>query len=119
MITNNRFRNLFYNMFLLSCAVMIGLCGFFITAHAESSRDRIQQAECYKSVRVQSADSLQSISSCYYTTDYPSMSYYMERVMELNHMTSEELCAGTYLVVPYVEPEAVSASPGNAIDSTI
>lgn len=60
-----------------------------------------ERMECYKSIQVESGESLWEISSRYYSSEYKSMKRYIARIKCLNHMLDEEIPAGGYLIIPY------------------
>lgn len=60
-----------------------------------------QRVECYTSIQVLSGESLWEISTRYYSSEYKSLNRYMKRIMHLNHMTTEAVIAGSYLIIPY------------------
>lgn len=81
---------------------------FFLTAFLIS--DRIEASsvthseETYKyytSIQVKQGESLWSIAGNYMTSDYSDRDAYMEEVRSLNHLSSDDIHAGEYLLIPY------------------
>ncbi|MDE5891572.1 MAG: LysM peptidoglycan-binding domain-containing protein, partial [Acetatifactor sp.] len=53
-------------------------------------------------------DTLWSLADRYADQEhYTSRDQYIAEVMTMNHMSSEELSAGNYLILPYYSPEFV------------
>lgn len=79
------------------------LCITCIIRHASSDNVSRPEAreECYISIQVHSGDSLWEISRRYYTSDYKSMDYYINKIKALNHMSGESITAGASLIIPY------------------
>lgn len=59
------------------------------------------RTECFTSIQVQHGESLQTISARYYSREYKSREAHMQRIKNMNHMTSDTVHEGAYLIVPY------------------
>lgn len=73
----------------------------YSAVHARSSERAGQRVECFTSIQVHSGESMWEISKRYYSSEYKSMNRYIRKIMSLNHMTSEDIHAGAYLIIPY------------------
>lgn len=72
-------------------------------ASRPQGEEGISGMEYYTSVRVHSGESLWDISKRYYSSEYKSMNQYIRKIKYLNHMSDENLYAGSYLIIPYYE----------------
>lgn len=67
-----------------------------------SSASVHQPAEkCYRSVEIESGDSLWSIARQYYTSDWKDLESYIEEIKQFNGISNDTIQAGGYLAVPY------------------
>ena len=55
----------------------------------------------YKSILINSGDSLWSIAEQYYDKDNSSISSYIEELKNINNISNENIKSGNYLVVSY------------------
>lgn len=92
---------------------MIGLSIFFIVICSvifSSIRTKAASADIsykyYTSIQVQTGDTLWDIAHTYCTTEYNSISDYIEEVCSINHISSgDEIHSGQYITVPYYSHE--------------
>lgn len=87
--------------------IVILLC-ITITRHTSVHTDssyRSGKSECYISIQVRLGESLWNISKKYYSNEYKNMNLYIKKIMLLNHMVNEDICAGAYLIIPYYASE--------------
>ena len=62
----------------------------------------------YTSVQVQPGDTLWDLADKYADSEhYDSHAQYIAEVMNMNHLTEENICAGYYLILPYYSTEYV------------
>ena len=67
-----------------------------------------QVYEYYTSVYVEEGDTLTSIAREYYNPAYgPSVNDLVKRIKTVNHLGSDKIYAGRYLMVPYYSEEEV------------
>ena len=98
----NKYRNRLLSvrcMALLSIVFVITLIfvfSSFADAHNENEK-------YYTSDYIESGQTLWDISEIYCSVEYADRMEYIEEVMELNHLTSEEIHSGNYLIVPYYD----------------
>lgn len=59
----------------------------------------------YTSIQLHSGDTLWSIAETYMTDEYEDIYEYIDEVMEINHLGSDYLQAGSKLCVPYYSSE--------------
>ena len=58
--------------------------------------------KCYKSITVTSGDSLWSIAGKYMDeNEYTDEREYIEEVRSINHLSSDNIKSGSYLIIPY------------------
>lgn len=87
--------------FLLTLIIFIILV-FFYPAKAEAT-DIHKPVRCVTSVCINDGESLWSIASQYYTEGEGSMNDYIEEIKKTNHLKSDRIHAGSYLVIPYYD----------------
>ena len=68
---------------------------------AEDSVDRSIEVKYYKSIEIESGDTLWDIAKEYKDEHYDSTYDYVDEVMNINHLDSGEIHAGSYLTIPY------------------
>ncbi len=62
----------------------------------------------YTSVQIEPGDTLWSLADKYADCEhYASQEQYITEVMNMNHLTGEDICAGNYLIIPYYSTEFV------------
>lgn len=101
--------------YMLAAAIGIFVILAFLLFTAVTRHTRVQtvrgqtagqKTECYASIQVRPGESLWKISKRYYSQEYKNMNLYIKRIMKLNHMASEDIHVGAYLIIPYYEQEA-------------
>ena len=75
-----------------------------VQANSQQTQSSITQTaperiRYYKSVEVKPGDSLWSIAKIYRTDEFPSIYAYIEEIYKLNELQSENIKAGSYLMV--------------------
>lgn len=102
-------RNINYaGVILLALLVLIaGLIIFRVTASTASAGGNMPEAryKYYTSIQLHSGDTLWSIAETYMTDEYEDIYEYIDEVMEINHLGSDHLQAGSKLCVPYYSSE--------------
>ena len=96
-------------MVLLLATVLIITIGSIvfgcIFSSAKEQEDNVIQYKYYKSITIQSGDSLWSIAEKYCTDDYESTQAYVDELKQLNALNSETIHAGQHLLVAYFDTE--------------
>ena len=103
-------RNFFAGLTLSALAAVILLTVFVvmhITARPASADDApvVPRYKYYTSIQVHAGDSLWSIAGEYMTEEYRDVREYVNEVMQINGLGSENLHAGSYICVPYYSEE--------------
>ncbi len=98
--------------FILAGIALILILIFTLSYHALVSNASTQMEEItykyFTSIQIEAGDTLWSLADRYAdSAHYDSQDQYIAEVMHINHMTSEELHAGNYLIVPYYSAEFV------------
>lgn len=86
------------SFFVFSAACII----HHVTVQAGGENES-RKPECYLSIRVHAGESLWEISKRYYSSEYKNMNWYVRKIKYLNHMTDENVNAGSYLIIPYYD----------------
>ena len=83
--------------------ILVLLTAFLISDRIEAfSVDRAEASyKYYTSIQVKQGESLWSIAGNYMSSDYSDRDAYMEEVKKLNHLNSDDIHAGEYLLIPY------------------
>lgn len=90
-----------YMCFIL---IMIFLFIFYIDSFSAQASDIEQQHyyKYYKSIEIKKGDTLWSIASEYMDLQhYNGISDYINEVKEMNALTSYQITAGNYIIIPY------------------
>lgn len=85
-------------------SAVIGILGCSFLTEAQSGEAEVSY-KYFTSIQIRPGDTLYSIASEYADEHYASVYAYMEEVCLTNHMLSEEISAGDYLVIPYYSTE--------------
>ncbi len=81
----------------------IGIISSMITMTITASKEPLIGEKYVTSVYIEDGDSLWSIAEQYFTEKNISMKEYIEEIKECNHLSSNEIKKGQYLIVPYYE----------------
>ena len=85
-------------LFILAITFLSGL--FYTNAFAKEEREA-EYYKYYTSIEVKSGDTLWSIASRYMNEDYSSVQEYIDELMYMNNMTSDQIIEGHYLTISY------------------
>lgn len=78
-----------------------------LLSHANTEIEDISY-KYFTSIRIEPGDTLWSLADRYADQEhYASRDQYITEVMNMNHLSGEELSAGNYLIVPYYSPEFI------------
>ena len=98
-------RQKFQRLILIFTIFLLCAGGVYVvqaTPGAQRNSEMIR-VKCYKSIEVRPGDSLWSIAKEHKTAEYSSIYAYIEDIYQLNHLTSENLTAGTHLMITCYE----------------
>ena len=94
----------------LCIAAFIIIAGLSIVlgSNLASAHDKSEQPEqkFYKSIEIKEGDTLWGIAKEYRGDDYNSIYDYIDEVMSINGLTSDQIHAGQYLTVAYYDTQA-------------
>ncbi len=78
-----------------------------LISHANTEMENITY-KYFTSIQIKAGDTLWSLADTYAdSVHYASREEYIAEVMNINHMTSEDIYTGNYLIVPYYKAEFV------------
>ncbi len=99
-------------LFILTVVVLFISCAFFgnILTSAHDKSENNTKDDCYTSVAIQYGDTLWSIAETYMPEDYTSVQDYVKHLKKLNNLKSDDLQAGTYLIVTYNRNQKTASS---------
>lgn len=83
---------------ILLTLLILSMCFFTKTVTAKGNRER---TKLVTSVEVKKGDSLWSIASNYMTAEYDDVNEYVEELKKSNGLTSDQIHAGNFIIVPY------------------
>lgn len=109
---NNRIKQVrrYYLIMLLIVAVAIVAIAIIAASFSSQANDEDHMAtyKYYKSIEIQKGDTLWSIANSYSDTNhYASTTEYIKEVRNINSLTSDNIIAGSYIIVPYYSYEFV------------
>ena len=95
-------KRLFLAMF---AAVIVAGCSLFVGAELVDAHDTNEEVMCkyYKSIEITDGDTLWSIAKENMSEEYDSVYAYIEEVMEMNNLESDQIHSGQYLTVAYYD----------------
>lgn len=98
-------------------AVILILCGclfyssILTSAHNSTAAESYSEAPLYfKSIVIQPGDTLWDIAEEYMSSEYSTVTEYIEELIELNQLDSESIKAGDYLLISYEADTTESTS---------
>lgn len=99
-------------MFILTGIAVVLVLGFALSyrailSHANTEIDSISY-KYFTSIQIEPGDTLWNLADRYADQEhYDSREVYIIEVMAMNHMTDEDLSAGSYLILPYYSSEFI------------
>ena len=101
-------RSIGRNLLFWVAAFMIVVSVFLIAgnqlkAHEVQASSAYDQHVYYTSVEIQPGDTLWDIADEYMGTMYENKNEYIREVKRINHMRTDSIKAGSYLIVPYLD----------------
>lgn len=95
---------------ILSLVLILAISILFISFSTEANDMEHQPSyKYYKSIKISKGDTLWSIANDHYDSDhYKDINAYVAEVKKLNSLTSDNIVAGNYVIVPYYASEFVS-----------
>jgi LysM repeat protein len=94
----NRMKVRFIAAVFLFLLLILSVCFFTKTVTAQRSYSR---SKLVASIEVKKGDTLWSIASEYMSDDYVDVNEYIDEIKASNGLTSDEIHAGNYIIVPY------------------
>lgn len=87
---------------LLCCAVLCTILfgGFYTSAHGNRSEEPVN-FKYYKSITVESGDSLWSLAEEYLPDDYDSIDEYVDALMIINNLDHDHIQYGDKIIIAY------------------
>ncbi len=92
----------FFTGFAVMLVISISFGAFLVSAHEESD-DKDSVHKYYKSIEIQSGDSLWSIAEDTMTDEYHSVAEYVQVLKSMNDLDSDQIQSGRSLIVAYNE----------------
>lgn len=99
-------------MFVLGiiCVLFLSFTYQAIVSNADETTEDVSY-KYYTSIMIESGDTLWTLAEEYGDDiHYDSVADYINEVMQINHLNSEQINAGEYLIVPYYSTEFVLAA---------
>lgn len=101
------------NIALLALSiVLIFLLVLFITSMSTqaSDRDHMPSYKYFKSIQITSGDTLWSIAEENMDTHYKHTADYVAEVKRMNSLDTDQIVAGSYLIIPYYSTEFIGSN---------
>ncbi len=100
-------RQLFTIIMTIVLITGLSVFGFGMNAKAQSTEAAADiQYKYYKSVMVESGDTIWNYAEVYADKDYyDSYESYINEVVQINALTDDEITSGQYLILPYYSSE--------------
>lgn len=92
---------------ILSVAVGVAvLVSLFLAVKAStmtipSSEETAGKKLCVQTVKIERGDSIWALAKEYYTEDWGDMRDFVEQIKKSNNLSSDEIHAGNYIVIPH------------------
>lgn len=95
-------------MLCVTAFIIITGLSVVLGSNLVSAHDKNEQPEqkFYKSIEIKEGDTLWAIAKEYRGDDYNSIYDYIDEVMSINGLTSDQIHAGQYLTVAYYDTQA-------------
>lgn len=113
-LKEKRRREIMRTKFLIAIAVIIVIAVFLLfmipqRVGASSNIEQVETQKVYKSVEIQTGDSLWSIASDYYNDDYTHIHYddindYIKELKSMNSLKDDVIHSGANITVAYYMP---------------
>ncbi len=87
---------------LLLIIVVVVLSVLCVTINVNASQQNSSTIQV-KSVMVESGDTLWDIATANYSDNYDSIEEYVNVIKACNHITSDKIFTGSYLIIPYYQ----------------
>jgi hypothetical protein len=100
--TGKKYRHMAASMIIVIAAVFLL---YFKTSAVAANADTPERYKYYTSVYINRDDTLWDISKEYMTSDYQDIRAYIDEVVSINHLESDEVQYGTTICVPYYSDE--------------
>ncbi len=101
-------------LMLLGVVLVIGI---FLSFHAINSKANSDLSgvkyKYFTSISVAYGETLWSLADQYADEHYKNNEAYINEVIQINHLSSEKILAGQYLVIPYYSSEFIGATAKN------
>lgn len=107
--STKRCREVFLKKLALSVLTLVLVIGFsitlggnFVKAESNSNSESVQH-KYYKSIVIESGDTLWEIAAENKGSHYDSIYDYIDELMSINSLDTDEIHAGQYLTIPYYD----------------
>lgn len=89
---------------LLSLVLVLSLgIGFFGNSVHANDKDDHDKIMCYRSIEIQKGDTLWSIAEDNLDVEYDTVTTYVDNLMKINNLVTDEIGSGNYLTIYYYE----------------
>ena len=92
-----------HKTYIMIAGLSIALGSNLVSAHDKSEQP---EQKFYKSIEIKEGDTLWGIAKEYRGDDFDSIYDYIDEVMSINGLTSDQIHAGQYLTVAYYDTQA-------------
>lgn len=89
-------------LFLITFSGIVLFTGFMKTNQVSASPVR-EKTTCYKTIQVEDGDTLWTLADEYMGNGNMTHQQYINEVKEMNHLSSDTIESGAYLMIPYTD----------------
>ncbi len=90
------------NILIATLALVIFiLIAFVWVQSAKAETKTAKKVKSFSSVEVKPGDTVWSIANAYMSEDYSSVSVLVDEIKKTNHISENNITAGSYIIVPY------------------
>lgn len=93
----------FVTLMVLAAAVCIILFSNHNVTNADESGNKANLTKYYKTITIEAGDTLWSIAKEYKSGDYKSTQDYVDELISMNNLHSDQITSGEKLVIAYFE----------------
>lgn len=91
----------FLTCMVVAAAVLVLLFSNKNVTSADVTGTEVPLTKYYKSITIQSGDTLWDIAKTYKSGDYKNTQAYVDEIMQINHLPSDRIVSGQKLVIAY------------------
>lgn len=88
-------------IYLISFIIGLIFVSITVVNTVVANGDNMDKEICYKSIMVESGDTLWNIAERYYDSSRCTVSEYVDEIKSMNNITSDKIKSGDYIIISY------------------